>query len=141
MWNSFWLYQLITPKLLFQFQETKIASMARVSGNSTVLCFQTKIVLQKQKNIIQTFHSHQNFIPNAQLKRKLLKYKIQKFTIKYSKKKNAKKRKENKTLLGNKLKELEGNLNTQDNIQSHIYKKELDSIYDHIVEGISIKFV
>ena len=87
MWNSFWLYQLITPKLLFQFQETKIASMARVSGNSTVLCFQTKIVLQKQKNIIQTFHSHQNFIPNAQLKWKLLKYKIQKFTIKYSKKK------------------------------------------------------
>ena len=88
---------------------------------------------------IQTFHSNQNFIPNAQLKWELLKYEIRKFTINYSKK-LAKERKENKTLLENKLKELEGNLNTEDNIQSYnIYKKELDSIYDHITEGIRIR--
>ena len=32
------------------------------------------------------------------------------------------------------------NLNTEDNIQSYnIYKKELDSIYDHITEGIRIQ--
>ena len=43
-------------------------------------------------------------------------------------------------MLENKLKELEGNLNTEDNIPScNIYKKELDSIYDHIAEGIRIR--
>ena len=93
----------------------------------------------KNKNLIQTFHSNQNFIPNAQLKWELLKYEIRKFTINYFKK-LAKERKENKTLLENKLKELEGNLNTEDNIQSYdVYKKGLDSIYDHITEGIRIR--
>ena len=38
-------------------------------------------------------------------------------------------------MLENKLKDLEGNLNTEDNIQS----SELDSIYDHITEGIRIR--
>ena len=43
-------------------------------------------------------------------------------------------------MLENNLKELGGNLNTEDNIQSYnIYKKELDSIYDHIAEGIRIR--
>ena len=56
------------------------------------------------------------------------KYKIKKFTIKYSKK-LAKEQKENKTLLENKLKKLKGNLNTEDSIQSYnTYKKELHSI-------------
>ena len=65
-----------------------------------------------------------------------MKYEIRKFIINYSQK-LAKERKENKTLLENKVKGLEGNLNTEDNIQLHnIYKKELDSIYDHIAEGI-----
>ena len=36
-----------------------------------------------RKNLIQTFHSNQNVIPNAQIKWELLKYEIQKFTIKY----------------------------------------------------------
>ena len=47
-----------------------------------------------------------------------------------------------KIKLENKVKELEGNLNTIDNIQSYniyIYKKELDSIYDHIAEGTRIQ--
>ena len=43
-------------------------------------------------------------------------------------------------MLENKLKELEGNLNTEDNIQScNIYKKELDSVYDDIAEGTRIR--
>ena len=68
-----------------------------------------------------------------------MKYKIQNFTIDYSKK-LVKEQKENKTLLENKLKELKVNLNTKDNVQSYnIYKKELDSIYDHIAEGIRIR--
>ena len=53
----------------------------------------------------------------------LLFQEIRKCTINYFKK-LAKEQKENKTLLENKLKELEGNLNTEDNIQSYnIYKK------------------
>ena len=68
-----------------------------------------------------------------------MKYEIQKFTINYSKKLGIE-RKQTKTLLENELKELEGNLSTEDNIQSdNIYKKELDSIYDHIAEGIRIR--
>ena len=68
-----------------------------------------------------------------------MKSKIQKLTIKYSKN-LAEKRKEDRTLLDNKLKQLEGNLNTEDNIPSYnIYKKELDSIYDHIAAGIRIQ--
>ena len=55
--------------------------MFRVSGNSAVLLFQTKVMLQK-KSIFQTFHSKQHFISNAQWKWELLKYKIPKFTIK-----------------------------------------------------------
>ena len=44
-------------------------------------------------------------------------------------------------MLENKLEELEGNLNTEDNIWSYnIYKKELDSIYYHIAEGIRIRW-
>ena len=40
----------------------------------------------------------------------------------------------------NQVQELEGDLNTKNNIQSYtIYKKELDSIYDHIAEGIRIR--
>ena len=40
-------------------------------------------------------------------------------------------------MIENKLKELEGNLNTEDNIQSYnIYKKELDAISDHIAKVI-----
>ena len=105
--------------------------------NSSLLSDQNYVT--KTKNLIQTFHSNQNLIPNAQLKWELLKYKIRKFTINYSKK-LAKERKENKTLLENKLKELEGNLNTEDNLQSYnICKNELESIYDHIAEGIRVR--
>ena len=118
MRTSLRLYQLITLQLLFRFQKAKIASPVTVSGNSTALCFQAKIMLQKTKDFVETFLSNQNLIPNAQLKWELLKYEIRKFTINYSKK-LAKGRKENKTLLENKLKELEGNLNTEDNIQSY----------------------
>ena len=84
--------------------------------NSSLLSDQNYVT--KTKNLIQTFHSNQKFTPNAQLKWELLKYQIQKFTMNYSKK-LAKERRENKTLLENKLKELEGNLNAEDNIQSY----------------------
>ena len=53
--------------------------MLMVSGNSYLLSDQNYV----RKNLIQTFHSNQNVIPNAQIKWELLKYEIQKFTIKY----------------------------------------------------------
>ena len=84
--------------------------------NSSLLSDQNYV--RKTKHLIQTFDSNQKFIPNAQLQWELLKYEIRKFTIKYSKN-LAKKRKVNKTFLETKLKELEGNLNTEDNIQSY----------------------
>ena len=34
--------------------KTKNASMVTVSGNSTVLCFQTKIMLEKQKVLLKS---------------------------------------------------------------------------------------
>ena len=53
--------------------------------------------------------------------------------LKYKTGKLAKEQNENKKLLQNRLKEPEGNLNMEDNIQSYnIYKKELDSKYNHI---------
>ena len=43
-------------------------------------------------------------------------------------------------MLENKLEELEGNLNMEDNIQSdNIHEIELDSTYDYIAEGIRIQ--
>ena len=43
-------------------------------------------------------------------------------------------------MLENKLKELQWNLNTEDDIQSYnVHKKERDSIYDHIADGIRIR--
>ena len=60
--------------------------------NSYLLSDQNYIT--KTKNLIQTFYSNQNFIPNAQLKWELLKYEIRKFTISYFQKnlqKNGKK--------------------------------------------------
>ena len=104
--------------------------------NSFLLSDQNYV--RQTKNLTQTIHSSQNFIPNIQLKWDLLKREIQKFSINYSRK-LAKERKENETLLENKLKKQQDNLNTEDNIQSYvIHKKELDSIYDYIVEGIRI---
>ena len=91
--------------------------------NSSLLSDQNYVT--KTKSLIQIFHSNQNFFLNAQLKWELLKYKIRKFIINYSKK-FAKEWKQNKTLLENELKELEGNLNTEDDIQSYnVSKKNL----------------
>ena len=43
-------------------------------------------------------------------------------------------------MLESELKELQGNLNTEDNIHRYNrYQEELDSIYDHITERIKIR--
>ena len=42
--------------------------MATVSGNLTILCFQAKIMLEKQKKLIQTFRSNQKFYSESPVK-------------------------------------------------------------------------
>ena len=74
--------------------KNRIHGHAFCKFNSSLLSDQNYVT--KTKSQIQTFHSNQNLIPNAQLKRELLKYEIQKFTINYSKN-LAKEWKENKT--------------------------------------------
>ena len=55
--------------------------------------------------------------------------------------KSLQKNGKNRTLLENKLKELQDNLNAEDNIQSYnIYKKILDSTYGHTAEGMRISW-
>ena len=67
-----------------------------------------------------------------------LKYEIRKFTIDYSKT-AAKIRKKHKIDLEQKLKNLENNLNSEENkkFYNH-YKNQLDTIYDHIADVIRI---
>ena len=73
------------------------------------------------------------------MKWEFLKYEIRKFTIDYSKT-AAKIRKQHKIDLEHKLKNLENNLTSEENrkLYNH-YKNELETIYDHIADGIKIR--
>ena len=68
----------------------------------------------------------------------IFKIRIRKFTIDYSKA-IAKKREKQRIHLELKLKNLESNLNSEENrkLYNH-YKKDLETIYDYIVDGIKI---
>ena len=74
------LYQLVPVLLLLRFQKTKIAYMVTVSGK---LAASDQNYVRKIKYLIHIFYSNQSFIPNAELKWKLLKYEIRKITVKY----------------------------------------------------------
>ena len=70
---------------------------------------------------------------------KFLNYEIWKFSITFSKKK-AKEKRENLARLEGKLKELEQNLNCDENLEQYgIYKNELNDIYNDISNGIKIR--
>ena len=76
---------------------------------------------------------------NDQFKWEFLKYEIRKFTINFSKLK-ARKKRENKVALENKLKYLENNL--ENNINKDEYrncKDELNKIYDNVAKGVKIR--
>ena len=75
--------------------------------------------------------------PQAQ--QEFLKYEIRKFSIAFSKKKSKEKR-ENLARLEGKLKELEQNLNCDENLEQYgIYKNELNEIYNDISNCIKIR--
>ena len=79
------------------------------------------------------------FLEDEQMKWEFLKFKIRKFTIDYSKI-AAKIRKQHKVNLEHKLKNLQNNLTSEKyrKLYNH-YKNELETIYDHITNGIKIR--
>ena len=75
----------------------------------------------------------------AQLKWKLLKYEIRKFTIDYTKCK-VKERREQQAYLDFELKKLENNLEISENVRKYeSLKNNLDLIYNHIAEGFRLR--
>ena len=79
------------------------------------------------------------FLEDEQMKWESLKFEIRKFTIDYSKI-AAKIRKQHKVNLEHKLKNLQNNLTSEKyrKLYNH-YKNELETIYDHITNGIKIR--
>ena len=91
------------------------------------------------KKPITQINTSNEFIEDAQMKWEFLKYEIWKFTIDYSKT-AAKIRKQHKIDLEQKLKNLENNWTSEENrkLYNH-YKNKLETIYDHIANGIRIR--
>ena len=95
--------------------------------------------VENMKKLITKINTSNEFLEDVQMKWKFLKYKIQKLTIDYSKT-AAKIRKQQKIDLEQKLKNLENNLTSEQNrkLYNH-YKNKLETIYDHIADGIEIR--
>ena len=76
---------------------------------------------------------------STQLKWKLLKCEIYKFTI-YNTKRQTKERRKQHAYLEFEFKKLENKLESSNNLRKHeSLKNDLESIYDHIAEGIRIR--
>ena len=76
----------------------------------------------------------------SQKKQEFLKYEIRKFTIDYLKTISKKRKKKQRINLELILKNLESNLNSEENrkLYNH-YNNDLETIFDHIVDGIKNK--
>ena len=98
-----------------------------------------EVYFENMKKLITKINTSNEFLEDVQMKWKFLKYKIQKLTIDYSKT-AAKIRKQQKIDLEQKLKNLENNLTSEQNrkLYNH-YKNKLETIYDHIADGIRIR--
>ena len=91
------------------------------------------------KKVIRSFCVANKCLSNRQLKWELLKHEVRKFTINYTKQITKGKRQQ-RTKLENQLKILEKNLDEDDNLSKYNnIKNELNTIYDHITEGIRIR--
>ena len=87
------------------------------------------------KKLITKINTSNEFLEDAQMKWEFLKHEIRKFTIHYSKT-AAKIRKQQKTDLAQKLKDLENNLTSEKNKKlCNYYKNELETVYDHIADS------
>ena len=76
---------------------------------------------------------------NVQLKWKLLKYEIRKFTNDYTKSK-AKERRKHHALLESEFEKLENNLESSENLRKYEnLKSDLELIYDHIAEAVRLR--
>ena len=95
-------------------------------------------MLRKWKKLLKINNSNK-FIENIQAKWEFLKYEIRKYTIDYSKT-IPKKGNKQRINLALKLKNLESNLNSEENrkVYNH-YKNDLETIHDYIADGIKIR--
>ena len=90
------------------------------------------------EKLITKISTSNEFLEDAEMKWVSLKYENQKFTIYYST--AAKIRKQHKIDLEYKLKNLNNNLTSEENRKLYNnYKNELETIYDHIADGIKIR--
>ena len=101
---------------------------------------QDETYLSQMKEHISLIKNESNeCFSDSQTKWEYLKYKIRKFTISYSKTK-AKKNREKKTFLENRLKSLEKNINSEnDKAEYENCRQELNKIYHEISIGIKIR--
>ena len=94
------------------------------------------------KSNIPTFYEESRELKDPVMHWEFLKYKIQQFTINYSKEK-ASKRKTRRISLEKTVKRLEISLSTNSNEtlleEYYKYKNELESIYNVIAEGIILR--
>ena len=86
--------------------------MVVVFGNSSLVY--DEFYVENMKKLITKINTSNEFLEDAQMKWEFLKYEIRKFTTGYSKT-AAKIRKQHKTDLEHKLKDLENNLTSEEN--------------------------
>ena len=88
--------------------------------------------VENMKKLITKINTSSEFLEDAEMKWEFLKYKIRKFTIDYSKT-AAKIRKQHKTDLEQKIKNLDNNLTSEENRKFYNHhKSELETIYNPI---------
>ena len=90
------------------------------------------------KKLITKINTSNEFIRDAQTKWEFLKHEIQKFTIDYSKT-AAKIHKQQRINLEQELKNLENKTSEQNRKLYSQIKNKLETIYDHIADGIRIR--
>lgn len=105
-------------------------------GNFGSLLIYYEIYVYKMKELIQEFKVKKSLNDNNQINWEYLKYEIQEFTINYSNN-IAKKYTKRRIDFERKMKQLENLLVNDESLNLYNDGKiELNSIYDHIAEGI-----
>ena len=94
--------------------------------------------VENMKKLITKINISNEFLEDSHMKWEFLRYEIRKFTIDYLKT-AAKIRKQQKICSEHNLKNLENDLTSEENrkLYNH-YKNELETIYDHMANGIKI---
>ena len=137
------LFQLIIHQFFAQYLNEKNSTKEKAKGLrkfNNSLIFNTDFV-EQMKQLIENIKQQQ--LPKSgqtdQIKWELLKHKIRKFAITYSKKISQNTR-TNHCELAKKLKKLESNLNSEANFNEYAKcKKDVELIYERAAEGVKIR--